>query len=46
MVPVLILLGVIVIIILWAIATYNSFIKLRTQVEEGFSTMDVYLKKR
>lgn len=46
MVPVLILLGVIVIIILWAIATYNSFIRLRTQVEEGFSTMDVYLKKR
>ncbi len=46
MVPVLILLGVIVIIILWAIDTYNSFIRLRTQVEEGFSTMDVYLKKR
>ncbi|MCR4830577.1 MAG: LemA family protein [Pseudobutyrivibrio sp.] len=46
MVPVLILLGVIVIIILWAIATYNSLIRLRTQVEEGFSTMDVYLKKR
>ena len=28
------------------IASYNSFIKLRNNVEEAFSTMDVYMKKR
>jgi LemA protein len=42
--------GIIVILILlvliWSVATYNGFIKRRTKVEEGFSTMDVYLKKR
>lgn len=31
---------------LWGIATYNGFIRMRNSVEEGFSTMDVYLKKR
>lgn len=30
----------------WIISTYNAFIKLRNNVEEGFSTMDVYMKKR
>jgi LemA protein len=39
---------VIIIIILAASAavTYNSFVKLRNQIEEAFSTMDIYLKKR
>ncbi len=27
-------------------ACYNSLVKLRNNVEEGFSTMDVYMKKR
>ncbi|MCR5196477.1 MAG: LemA family protein [Pseudobutyrivibrio sp.] len=41
-----IILAVIALIVVWAIGTYNSLVRLRTQVEEGFSTMDVYLKKR
>ena len=36
----------IVAIICWIIATYNKFVKMRSNVDEGFSTMDVYLKKR
>ena len=27
-------------------ATYNALVKLKNSVEEAFSTMDVYLKKR
>lgn len=38
--------GVLLIIIIWVIASYNGFIKLRNSIEEAFSTMDVYLKKR
>lgn len=34
------------IILIWVIVTYNRFVKLNNRVEEGFSTMDVYLKKR
>lgn len=36
----------VVIIVAWIISTYNAFIRLRNNVEEGFSTMDVYMKKR
>lgn len=31
---------------IWVITVYNKFIKLRNNVEEAFSTMDVYMKKR
>ena len=41
-----ILIGVLVLIIIYVLATYNSFVKLRNRVREAFSTMDVYLKKR
>ncbi len=37
---------VIVIIVVWAISTRNSLVALGNNVEEGFSTIDVYLKKR
>ena len=37
---------VVILIIVYFIATYNSFVKLNNEVEEAFSTMDVYLKKR
>ena len=43
---VLIAIGVVVLLLLWVMGTYNGFIKGRTKVEEAFSTMDVYLKKR
>jgi LemA protein len=46
----LILLGVVVflgiILVLWVISVYNSLINMRNNVDEAFSTMDVYLKKR
>lgn len=37
---------VVVLLVLWAIGAYNGFVKLRNMVEEAFSTMDVYMKKR
>lgn len=36
----------VVVLVLWLFATYNKFISVKNQCEEGFSTMDVYLKKR
>ena len=42
-----IIIGVIVLLlVVYFISTYNSLVKLRNVVEEAFSTMDVYLKKR
>lgn len=40
------LLLLIIILICWGISTHNKFVTLRSSVEEAFSTMDVYLKKR
>ncbi len=33
-------------IICWVISTYNKLVKMRNNVQESFSTMDVYMKKR
>lgn len=44
-----ILIGLVVVVgllAIFAVAAYNSFVKLRNIVEESFSTMDVYMKKR
>ena len=41
-----IIIAVVVILLLLVFSTYNSFVKLNNKVEEAFSTMDVYLKKR
>lgn len=41
-----IIIAIVVLIIIYAIALYNSLIKLNNKVKEAFSTMDVYLKKR
>ncbi len=42
-----IIIGVVVaIILIYIFVTYNSLIGLKNSVEEAFSTMDVYLKKR
>ncbi len=38
--------AVVLLLIVYIWATYNSLIKKKNQVEEGFATMDVYLKKR
>lgn len=41
-----IVLGVVVLLLLWVIASYNKMVRGKNKVEEAFSTMDVYLKKR
>ena len=33
-------------IVAWCISTYNKFVKMKNDVEEAYSTMDVYMKKR
>ncbi len=46
MIVLYIIIGIIVLIGIYVFLTYNSFIKTRNLVEEVFSTMDIYLKKR
>ncbi len=41
-----IILGIVIIIALYIIVTKNAFVQLLNKVNEGFSTMDVYLGKR
>ena len=41
-----IIIGVIVLFGLWVMGAYNGFVKLKNSIEEAFSTMDVYMKKR
>lgn len=38
--------AILFIIVIWVISSYNGFVKLKNSIEEAFSTMDVYLKKR
>ena len=38
--------GLLLILVLWAILSYNALVRMRITVEEAFSTMDVYMKKR
>ncbi len=46
MVTLLIIVGVIILLIIYAISIYNRLVKLRTLCEEGWSGIDVFLKKR
>ena len=41
-----ILLGIIGLIVLWAIVTYNGLVRLKNLVKEGWSGIDVQLKRR
>lgn len=41
-----IIIAIVVILLLLVFSTYNNLVKLNNKVEEAFSTMDVYLKKR
>ena len=41
-----IIIGIVVLLVLYVLATYNGFVRLNNIVKEAFSTMDVYLKKR
>ncbi|WP_461815993.1 LemA family protein [Faecalimonas sp.] len=38
--------GVIAVIFIYVLIAYNGFVKSKNSIEEAFSTMDVYLKKR
>ena len=40
------ILGVIALLVIYVLVTYNVFVKMKNRVDESFSTMDVYLKKR
>jgi LemA protein len=37
---------ILLVIVIWPIAIFNTFKKLIVRIEEAFATMDVYLKKR
>ena len=41
-----IVIGIIIVLLIYILIMYNSFIKIDNKVKEAFSTMDVYLKKR
>ncbi len=41
-----ILLGIIVLLVLWVISTYNGLIKLRNKVKNQWSQIDIQLKRR
>jgi LemA protein len=38
--------GILLILVIWVILAYNALVRMRITVEEAFSTMDVYMKKR
>lgn len=41
-----IIIGIVALLILYMIFLYNGLVKINNKVQEAFSTMDVYLKKR
>jgi LemA protein len=41
-----VVLAILAVVIFWAIFTYNHFVSLRNQVQEGWSGIDVQLKRR
>jgi len=44
--PIIIVVIIVIILVVAFISMYNNFVRLRNRVEEAFSTMDVYMKKR
>lgn len=45
-IPILVIVVIVLIVVLVIAGTYNGLIRSRNSVEEAFSTMDVYMKKR
>jgi LemA protein len=41
-----IILGIVVLVVLWAVAVYNGLIRLKNRVDEAWSDIDVQLKRR
>ena len=46
MVALIIIVAIVVLVVLYAVVTFNSLIRLRNRAEEGFSDIDVQLKRR
>ena len=46
MILVYILLGTIAVLLIWGVGLYNSFVRLHNRVKEGWSDIDVQLKRR
>lgn len=46
MIPALIIGGVLLVLVLYLVATYNGLVKKRVQCDNGFSQIDVQLKRR
>ena len=46
MIPVLVILGIVVVLALWATSKYNLLVKLRNNRENAFADIDVQLKQR
>lgn len=46
MIPLYVILGLVVIILLWAIGQYNALVKLRNLVQEAWRQIDVELQRR
>src|SRR5471030_3551425 len=44
--PVLVLLGILAVLVVWAIASYNGLVGMRNQVLNGWRQIDVQLKRR
>ena len=42
----IIVIAIVAILVVWFIAMYNGFVKIKNRVDEAFATIDVYLKKR
>ena len=41
-----IILAIVIVVLCWAVATYNRFVKRKNHVQEGWSGIDVQLKRR
>jgi LemA protein len=41
-----VILGVVVLVVIWAIATYNGLVAMRQRVDQAFADVDVQLKQR
>jgi LemA protein len=41
-----ILLGLVVLVVLWLIATYNRFVKLKNRIANAWAQIDVQLRRR
>ncbi len=46
MITTYVVIGIVVLIVLWLLATYNSLVTLRNRVREAWSQIDVQLKRR